>query len=662
MNFGMIAILLLAVLIFTITVIALMFYVRHWASRQSQQIPLAITEGRYVKRYIPPSLRPQYDKKMAAINHKSLMGPRWIARVMNLIIIGSFLVIVGGALAINRYKLMAPIDLTANEINNLRPVEASWSIESEYGLPSMSSQLEMLRKRGAALVISNDDMNQVINGKRIALMAENYWENFFARWKVPYRVCDWSGLSACMESRIGIILPGQWQLRQIEQSLNDGSSLILYGPPSSVLTQHKTLKWEGLSFEPFINQSEPRYLALRGDQVLTLGLDAGLILIADHAFKGYRVFSDLPQAVGINTDKSMGDIMDTRLYAKRVGKGRLVWMDYAPDQNDEPAEINVRNLEAVNATVFRYLLGQTYSSWATWPEGKHFAGTISEDSEDKFPYAENVVEMVNKHGFPITWFMLSNEAQLHRGLAQRMSDDGEIACHGDNHSDFPLGNLFTQTERIARCIKVVSTITGHTPRGFRPPEEKYNEDTISAVASNNMGYYLADDDMDRMVPEMVRENGGARELVSLPRMGSDDFLMWYTLKLDGEESIRLADDELTWISAVGGYLPFSFHTQYMGTKDHLDVVEHYGLRFQQPDCYFATTGQIADWWRVRMDLIEGKAVTDADMIKYRPVLLKVDEQGQLIREQPKAVTATKATDNTKGLSLVKRTEEIFSHE
>lgn len=63
-----------------------------------------------------------------------------------------------------------------------------------------------------------------------------------------------------------------------------------------------------------------------------------------------------------------------------------------------------------------------------------------------------------------------------------------------------------------------------------------------------------------------------------------------------------------------------------------------------------------------MDLIEGKAVTDADMIKYRPVLLKVDEQGQLIREQPKAVTATKATDNTKGLSLVKRTEEIFSHE
>ncbi len=637
MNLEMVAVLLLALLIFAATVAALMFYVRHWATREAQQVPSAqLTEGRFLKRYIPPPLRPAYDKKQGSRTNRKAIRRRTVARLLNFAIVVVALGVAGGALDVNRFKLLPRIDLTPEEVRSLQIVNSSWSPVTTHGLPSMKQQVALLRQRGIAVVASKSDEGLVLQGQRITVMAEEHWRNFFNRWKIPYRLCDWQGLATCLGERIGIVLPGTWQLEELDHAMEDGANLLLYGPPSSVLTGHRPFEWHGLTFKPYSNGTG-RHMALVGDQLLTLGFDAGLILAADRAFKGYRVFSDSPQAIGISADREAGGAVDTRIFSKGIGKGRLVWMDYAPDEVDQLAEINVRNLDAVNAAVFRYLLGQSYSGWAMWPQGKRFAGMISEDSEDKFHYAERVIDLVTTHGFPITWFMLSNEALRHRSLTRRMAEVGEVACHGDSHDPFPLVDLQTQTERLARCAKVVKTITGIPPRGFRPPEEKYNGDTINAVASRNMSYYFADAGIDRLVPVLMQENGGSRELVSLPRMGADDYQMWHALKLDGKESLRRAESELKWVSTVGGFLPFDFHTQYMDKKEHLAVVEYYGLRFKQPDCFFATAGQIADWWRVRTDLINGKQVTNAVLAKYQPVRIRVDAQGQLTRDQPESL-------------------------
>lgn len=651
MNYGMAAIFLLALSIFMVTVTALMFYVRHWAARQGRRVAAPSTEGRFVKRYIPPSLRPRYDQERMARQRRPFIGRRMVGWLFNILIGGVALALVGGALGINRYKLLAPIDLTADEMAALQAVEATWARVPVAGLPEMTPRVAVLRQRGVALVASLADEVRVVDGQRITAAAAAHWQQFFVRWNIPYRMCDWSALAACMEERIGIVLPGSWQLDVLDRALDDGASLLLYGPPFSVLTAHQPLQWHGLSFEPFTDGSEQRYLALRGDQLLTLGFDAGQILQAVHAFAGYRVFSDTPQAVGISTDQMMGGIPDTRLYARTVGKGRLVWMDHAPDALNHAENIDTGMLDALNAAVFRYLLGESYSSWAMWPEGKRFAGLISEDSEDKFHYAERIVHMVKSNGFPVTWFLLSNEAQVNRALTQQMAEVGEVACHGDSHVAFPVGKLAVQTQRLARCMKVVETITGHRPRGFRPPEERFNGDTVNAVASLDMAYYFAEAGIDRMVPVLMRENGGERELVSLPRMGADDYEMWHTLRLNGEESLRLAEDQLAWGSTIGGFLPFSFHTQYMDKKENVAVVEYYGRRFQQPDCYFATAGRIADWWRVRTGLMNGEPLTRAVSTKYQPVRLSVDIQGELMRETAERLAVAKGSEDLKATNL-----------
>ncbi len=633
MNLGFLASLVLVLLIFAVVVTALMFYVRHWATRQPQQSqPPQLTEGRFVKRYIPPPLRDKYDLARAGQHQRSGIQRRKIAYLMNIAIGIGALFISGGALDINSDKLLLPIDLSPQEIMALPTEAASWSLISQQNLPAMESRLAQLRQRGVAVISSQLDEGRVVNGQHLTAMAKAHWHHFFDLWELPYHRCNWDNLSTCLQGRVGIIMPGMWQLDELNQALQNGASLLLYGPPVSVLSEHQTVQWNGLTFEPYTNGSR-RYLALRGDQLLTLGFDAGLTLDADRAFKGYRVISDSPQAIGISASRIAGGTIDTRIYAKKIGKGRLVWMDYAPTELDQPASIDVRDLEAITAAIFRYLLGETYSGWAMWPQGKSYAGTLSQDSEDRFHYSEKVLKLVKKHEWPITWFMLSNEAQRNRRLTQQMAEVGEVACHGDSHASFPLENLHIQTQRLARCTKVLQSITGRTASGFRPPKEEFNGETITAVANMNMSYYFADAGIDRVVPEIMREDGGLRELVSLPRMVADDYELWGRLRLNGQESMRIAENQIQWVSAVGGFLPFDFHSQYMDKNEHLAVVEYYGRRFQQPDCFFGTTWQIADWWRVRNRLVKGEPLTEGIRRLYQPVQLRVDEQGKLLREE-----------------------------
>lgn len=633
MKLGLVAGLILALLIFAVTVSALMFYVRHWATRQAQQPAMAQnTEGRFLKRYIPPPLRPTYDKERTSRSYRTVIGRRTVAHLLNIAIVGVALLVFSGTMDVNGERMLLPIDLSSDEVMALQPVAASWSPIKEHGLPTMEERISAIRKQGIAIVVSRADEEQAIDGQRITAMAKAHWQHFFDRWDIPYRLCDWRGLSTCLDGRIGLILPGAWQLEELHRSLQDGASLLLYGPPTSVLRDHRSLQWEGLTFEPY-TQGSGRHMALRGDQILTLGFDAGLILETKRAFNGYRVLTESPQAISISSMREVGGTIDSRIYVRGVGKGRLVWMDYAPDELDNWVGINVSNLYAVTAAVFRYLQRESYSSWAMWPQGKRFAGMISQDTEDKYHYAGKVVDLVERHGFPVTWFILSNEAQLNRRLTQRLAAVGEVACHGDSHASFPQGNLRTQTERLARCTKVVKSLTGRTSAGFRPPKEEFNGDSISAVASLNMSYYFADAGIDRVVPVIMRENGGTRDLVSLPRMGADDYEMWGTLKLNGKESLKVAEDQLKWVSAVGGFLPFDFHSQYMGNDQNLAVVEHYGLRFKQSDCFFGTASQIADWWRIRMLLVRDKPIPEEARTRYRPVRLQVDADGTLTREE-----------------------------
>ena len=392
------------------------------------------------------------------------------------------------------------------------------------------------------------------------------------------------------------------------------------------------LSWRGLTFEPNEAFTVSEGLALRGDQALTLGFDAGLIIDIPASIRGSRVRSNNPQAIGIGDDRFVGGpIIYTRLYAAAAGEGRLVWMDFAPHFEDHSSNINIDYFNALIASIFRYLLKKPHSSLAMWPHGRSFAGLIEQDTEDQYTNAEKVAALVRRKGFPITWFILSNLAQKHRALTIELSETGEVACHGDSHLPFTKSDHSTQIVRIARCRKVLEEITGKAPYGFRPPEEKFDRLTLDAVYNNGMSYILGEAGTDRVVPRLLAA-GDYAQLVSIPRAVYDDFNLWVDSDLNLTESRELIENQLKWISTLGGIYVLSFHSQMMGDADHIGIVDYTAQELLDRKAFFATASDIAQWWRVRADLISGKTVDHGLIERYGPVSLSVTADGELVRK------------------------------
>ena len=115
-------------------------------------------------------------------------------------------------------------------------------------------------------------------------------------------------------------------------------------------------------------------------------------------------------------------------------------------------------------------------------------------------------------------------------------------------------------------------------------------------------------------------------------MNADDYLLWNDLKLSDKDSIEQLKQEMHWIKDIGGLFIFSFHTQYMDEQGHLQTVKDLADYIHDNKAFFATASNIADWWRIRIDLQQGKNLKQDTINKFRPVLLNVDKNGKLSRE------------------------------
>ena len=635
MNWNLIPLVLLFLGVFFLISTSLIFYIRHWAFRHAAQPVQAPTEGMFFKRYIPQELRVEYDKLTTGRQDDQRSKRRLrLARYFTGIIFVCIIAVPVYWLVQNQDLLLSPIDLTPAEIQNLNYTQHHWQRMVDYNLPKLPAVLSDLKHRTFIIPYSETDNNWMVDGVNIRKYAFAHWLKFADRHHFSIKQCEWKDLATCQHHKNGqiiLLIPGYWDFDALDSALKNGANIIAYGPPAQLYKAEEdtVIKWHQLNFQRILKK-EAGSIILRGDQLLTLGFDAGLILNAYSPFEGFKATSESAQAISIGDTYRPGGDKETRLYAQTVGPGRLVWMDFAPDPVDNPPELKVTHLDAVMASIFRYLSRQSYSAIATWPQARKFAGLIEEDTEDQYLNAKNVIQLVRQRDYPISWFILSNVALKHRDLTRQMAKTGEIACHGDNHGIFTKNTRREQVVRIARCQKVLHEITGVMPLAFRPPQEEYNSSTIDAIVNNGMTHYIANYTSDRPVPEIQLSLNGNKSLVSIPRMVSDDYELWHTRDLDRDDTIRMITHETDWMQYIGGLYMYSFHTQYMAKQDNLNAIQFLADKLQHSNTYFATASDIADWWRFRTDLQQGKPGTQNQITKFKPVLLSVNEQGQLI--------------------------------
>lgn len=642
MNWSLIAMIALTLMIIGIVAITIIFFIRHWANRTgNKNIVQLENEGTYFVR-LPPSNadNPQVRTQPQPIVHKDYR--KAIQYVLSITFALGLTLLLGATTYMNRDNLIAKIELSEQELAAMAFQQHEWSQQESQQLPDLPHYLNKFKAQDKGLMLIHTTESEKWPARSINpfLQGRQHWLTFAKQHQLDTRICAWNELDECSKHRenwLYILLPGRWDADAISQFVDSGRQLLAYGPPQQVFSEKdKMFKLSGLTFKSSLALDQTG-LVLQGDRELTLGFDAGMVINAQPGFKHFQADSPHPQATAINHKRVAEEKIATRLYAEAFkNRGRLVWMDFSPNSKDHEAVIPYY-LDTVVASIFRYMEGTVYNAWSTWPEGKKFAALIEQDTGDQYRNAEPVAAYFREKNYPITWFVLSNNAMKNRELTEQLAASGEIACHGDNHLAFTHHSLEIQQQRIARCIKVVKALTGKQVTAFRPPQEAHNQNTLDAMYNNGIRHFIAETAKDRFTPLVYSHPDDDTALISLPRMSINDYALWGEADTPNDIAIHQLRQETDWVKQIGGLFNFSFRTQYIGDKDHLQTIKDLADYVHENEAYFATAGDIAQWWRLRVDLMRAEQPSITTLEKYQPVLLSVDAQGKL---QRKTVTTT----------------------
>jgi len=582
------------------------------------------TRGRYFVRHLPEALKAKY--KVADTVQRN-EAQRWEIKKFRLI---SYIPASAFTLALAFFVfqfghlLRGPSALTEQELEGLKYTEFKWKVQTPADAPSWGEMQKQLKGRRVVLFHSSGDAEWIhpVSGKAWVKSTLRTWQAWAESERVPFKECDWSRMGECGFSAtrdIAVAAPGRWDSAKLDRLMSQGASVLLIGAPVQIFGEHKRFEWNDMIFERQATaQSGP--LILAGDQTLTLGLPAGKVLPLAASETGYAVQTPTADAYRLPVEGLFTGQVESALFAGTSGTGRFVWADYSPaaDSADE-----------LNAAVFRFLLRKPYESWATWPEGKTAAAFISSDVEDDIDELDDLLKSgMNRVG----WFLLSSSIERDSGYAGAMAKTGELNCHGDNHDGFEGQSLRKQTQRLALCKKVVRGYQEHAVFGFRPPEEDFDDETLSAAANSGYDYVFVGHKGLQASPKMLQTVGApGPSLMMFSRMVADDFYMYSKNTLTDYDRRKIVDNDWRWIQRVRGLHTYNFHTQNLKGEKHKELIRYISDSVNVPESFTTSPSEIVEWWRVREQLTMKHKPSPAHLEKFKPVKLSVNAAGKLVR-------------------------------
>ena len=637
MNWHYILMTVLGLLIFFVVVATVLLYLQHRLVRLYRKASEGThhpIQGRYFRRFLPKELKPQYKERIDAFEHTK--APKFTASDYrwHAVVVAGSMSLVGWFIADHWYEFFEPVKLTLTEARMLN--QENFRLANLYadGIPQMSRFTKGLRDKRLILLESppTEDRGTVIEGvSRVALEQWSLWAQGHGMKVVTCRTDQWDRCSVSRASpHLTVVLPGHWEAPFLDGLLKSGESFILYGMPTAALETGSSWKWNGLEVEASQRTHRPT-LVLSGDRPLTLGFDAGQQLAVVPFDYRFRAKSPEAEAYAVPSDQSIGSAIETRLWV-HADKGRVVWMDFSPNVKDQPAELNREYFGSLLASILRYLSKEPYSAMATWPGGAKFAAMMSLSLDDEYESSGAVQSLVKSGAFPLTTFLVSDYVQKKPKLFRSFSAFSEVACGGDSRLSFIQDAMNNQVRRLALCGKVLSHLLGRRPAGFLPPEEHFNDDTVTAAINVDFAYLFSRFQTDRAVPQIRRVRDSRRQIVELPRVTSNDFYLKSVLGMNPVETEERIDREITWMKLLSGLYSFNFSSSYLADPSQLDLIGRTAGKLKGQGVFFATAQDLATWWTVRSTLVSDLAVEGDLRIRFQPKRLTVDASGTLQRE------------------------------
>lgn len=240
--------------------------------------------------------------------------------------------------------------------------------------------------------------------------------------------------------------------------------------------------------------------------------------------------------------------------------------------------------------------------------GEHFIRSLSLGQYGPLRGVPRILDLLEKNSLPATFFVpgwvAENYPEVFKTIAEAKH---ELGHHGYTHERFVDKTYEEQKEIIVRSQAIFKELTGKKACGFRTPSGDWSRETPKLLQELGFLYSSSMRGDDRPYRTVI--DGDVTGLIEVPtRWELDDFVQFgynqYPAEPSGQDRISSHQNVLdNFTQEFDGYYRFGLcyvpmmHPQIIGKPGRILMLEKLIQHIKSyPDVWFATGGQIAEWW------------------------------------------------------------------
>ena len=280
--------------------------------------------------------------------------------------------------------------------------------------------------------------------------------------------------------------------------------------------------------------------------------------------------------------------------------GRLAWFGFLAGQAARARD--EAPIERLHANAILWAAGRPYAEIAPWPGDARAAVVFSQDVESEFRNSGHLAAIAAEREMPVSFYVVSRLALEHPELADTLAEAGEVASQTSDHGVVAGLPVDEQRARLGRSWAELRGWTGDSAVGLRPPEERFDENTLRAWRAVGGTYVAAVNDARTGSPEVFETESGP--IVLLPRIIKDDYNVLVQESTFGSKRLLEAYLEgMRKVRGLGGLAFLSTHSQVAGTPRRVRVLAEVMdlVAAHEADWWPATGRAVAEWWLARSE-------------------------------------------------------------
>ena len=241
--------------------------------------------------------------------------------------------------------------------------------------------------------------------------------------------------------------------------------------------------------------------------------------------------------------------------------------------------------------------------------GENFIRSLSLGQYGPRRSVPRILDLLAKYQLPATFFVPGWVAEHYPETIRKIAENKhELGHHGYMHERFFEKSVDEQKEIIERSQAIFKQLTGQAARGYRTPSGDWSDATPALLQEMGFQYSSSMRGDDRPYRTMI--DGKETDLIEIPpRWELDDFVQGgyntYPAEPSGQDRISGHQHILdNFTQEFDGYYHFGLcyvlmmHPQVIGTPGRIMMLEKLLQHIKTyPDVWFATGGQIAQWWQ-----------------------------------------------------------------